>query len=114
MNIVLINVTLFTKAPYTLNFYKYYLTLVETEILFILGITKKVLVLDCDNTLWGGVIGEDGLDGIELSNTSPKGKFFFEVQNMLKYLKSRGVLLSICSKNNEDVIEVFEKHPQFL
>ena len=104
-----------SKAPYTFNFYKTYLSLVKTEILFILGITKKVLVLDCDNTLWGGVIGEDGLDGIELSNTSPKGKFFFEIQYILQYLKNRGILLSICSKNNkEDVIEVFEKHPNFL
>lgn len=71
---------------------------------------KKVLVLDLDNTLWGGVLGEAGLDGIELADVK-EGRRFKDFQMRIKELKDTGVLLTICSKNNEsDVIEAFEKH----
>ena len=80
----------------------------------IFGSTKKVLVLDLDNTLWGGVIGEDGLDGIELSEDGI-GKIFRDFQNEILKLKSLGILLAICSKNNSsDVDEVFENHKMML
>jgi len=75
------------------------------------GMIKKVLVLDLDNTLWGGIIGEDGIDGILLSEDG-KGKIFRDFQKNIKKLKDLGVLLCIVSKNNySDVVEVFEKHP---
>ena len=68
---------------------------------------KKIIVLDLDNTLWGGVIGEDGVDGIQLSNHK-EGQRFFDFQKQLKRIKERGVLLAIASKNNEeDVKPVF-------
>lgn len=71
---------------------------------------KKVLVLDLDNTLWGGVLGEAGLDGIELADIK-EGRRFKDFQMRVKELKNLGVLLTICSKNNEaDVMEAFEKH----
>ena len=74
------------------------------------GLSRKCLVLDLDNTLWGGVIGEDGLDGIELGANYP-GSAFVEFQRGIRSLRDRGVLLAIASKNNpEDVEEVFEKH----
>ncbi|MGD9396204.1 MAG: HAD-IIIC family phosphatase [Candidatus Thorarchaeota archaeon] len=75
------------------------------------GKTKKCIVLDLDNTLWGGIIGEDGLEGIKLSNTSP-GIEYVDFQRGLLSLYNRGVILAICSKNNyDDAIKVFQEHP---
>jgi FkbH-like protein len=72
---------------------------------------KKCMVLDLDNTLWGGIIGEDGLEGIALGTTYP-GSAFKDFQKGLRAAAAHGVLLALCSKNNEtDVWEVFEKHP---
>jgi FkbH-like protein len=76
---------------------------------------KKVLVLDLDNTLWGGVIGDDGLEGIELGTTSPRGEAYRDFQQYLLALSKRGVLLAVCSKNDYDkAIEPFEKHPEMV
>ena len=72
--------------------------------------SAKVLALDLDNTLWGGVLGEDGLGGIALGDEYP-GSVFKAWQKYLRALKDRGVLLAIASKNNEaDVMELFAKH----
>jgi FkbH-like protein len=71
---------------------------------------KKCLILDLDNTLWGGVLGEDGLKGVNLNN-SYKGIFFQKFQKYIKHLKNCGIILAICSKNNlSDVKEMFLKH----
>lgn len=79
------------------------------------GRTKKVLVLDCDNTLWGGVVGEEGLDGIRLSAHEYPGNVFHDVQKQALALHAKGVLLALCTKNNEaDVLEVLERHPSCL
>lgn len=76
----------------------------------LVGKSKKVLVLDLDNTLWGGVLGEDGLEGISLGPNYP-GNTYVAFQKEIKQLSRRGVVLSINSKNNEsDVREAFEKH----
>ena len=78
------------------------------------GKTKKCLVLDCDNTLWGGIIGEDMLDGIKLGKTYP-GSCYLSLQQEILNLKNRGVILALCSKNNEeDVLEVLQNHPETL
>ena len=70
--------------------------------------------MDCDNTLWGGIIGEDGLSGIALGSTYP-GSAFLEFQKEILSLHSRGVILAICSKNNiSDVEEVFRDHPAMI
>lgn len=72
----------------------------------------KVLVLDCDHTLWGGIVGEDGLDGLRLSPHSHPGNIFWQVQQQLRALEAQGVLLALCSKNNDaDVLEVLQHHP---
>ena len=72
---------------------------------------KKCLVLDLDNTLWGGILGEDGIDGINLGNTYP-GLAFYDFQKALLELYKSGVILTVCSKNNEeDVIDCFLNHP---
>ena len=75
---------------------------------------KKCLVLDLDNTLWGGVLGEDGLKGIQIGN-SYQGENYKRFQRYLKNLKKRGILLAINSKNNiEDVKECFKEHPEMI
>jgi len=76
---------------------------------------KKVLVLDLDNTLWGGVVADDGLEGIELGDTSPRGEAFKAFQNYIASLQQRGVLLAVCSKNDlARAREPFEKHPEMV
>ena len=78
------------------------------------GITKKCIVLDLDNTLWGGVIGEDGFDNIQLGE-NPVGRSFVEFQKRLLALNQRGIILAINSKNNfEDAIEIIKKHPNMV
>jgi len=78
------------------------------------SLTKKCIVLDLDNTLWGGIVGEDGLEGIKLGPT-PEGRPFLEFQKYLLSLFNRGVILAINSKNNpDDVKEVFEKHSHMI
>lgn len=73
------------------------------------------MVLDCDNTLWGGIIGEDGYNGIELSDSTMRGKAFREVQTIVKGLLRDGVLLALCSKNNSsDVDQVLNDHPYMI
>ncbi|MCX6198747.1 MAG: HAD-IIIC family phosphatase [Bacteroidetes bacterium] len=72
---------------------------------------KKCLIVDLDNTLWGGVIGDDGLEGIQIGNLGI-GKAFSEFQLWIKELKQRGIIIAVCSKNTEAVAkEPFEKHP---
>jgi len=72
---------------------------------------KKCLVLDLDNTLWGGVLGEDGISGVKMSGDYP-GNAFMYFQKALVGLANSGVILTVCSKNNEaDVTELWEKNP---
>lgn len=80
----------------------------------ILFFTKKCIVLDLDNTLWGGILGEDGLEGIEIGAT-PQGKPFLEVQKFLLALFQRGIILAINSKNNfDEAMTVFRQHPDMI
>lgn len=75
------------------------------------AVRKKCVVLDCDDTLWRGTLGEDGFDGIGVGNSYPGNAFAF-FQKKLVELAESGILLTLCSRNNEaDVREVFEKHP---
>jgi len=102
------------KAPYTLEALKE-IAVEHVKIIHSLyGKTKKCLVLDCDNTLWGGIIGEDGMRNIRIGKTFP-GNMFLDFQQAILNLSSKGVILAICSKNNEsDVMEVLENHPDML
>lgn len=78
------------------------------------GKIKKCVILDLDNTLWGGVIGDDGLKSIQIGELG-LGHAFSDFQVWLKELKNRGIILAICSKNNEDIAkEPFEKHPEMV
>jgi FkbH-like protein len=74
----------------------------------------KVVAVDLDNTLWGGVVGEDGIDGIALGNGEP-GRWFVQLQRVLLDFYRRGILLAVCSKNNRaEAMEVLEQHPGML
>ena len=78
------------------------------------GKFKKCLILDLDNTTWGGIIGDDGIENIQIGSLGI-GKAFSEFQYWAKKLKQRGVILAVCSKNTESVAkEPFEKHPDMV
>lgn len=79
------------------------------------GRSHKCLVLDLDNTLWGGVIGDDGLEGIALGQGSALGEAFVAFQAYVRELARRGVILAVCSKNDEaNALEPFDKHPEMI
>lgn len=78
------------------------------------GKIKKCLVMDLDNTLWGGIIGDDGMEGIQIGNLGI-GEAFTQLQRWAKELKERGIILAVCSKNEEKTaMEPFEKHPEMV
>ena len=104
-----------SKAPFKKSFLNMYAFELTKIIKALKGKAKKCLILDCDNTLWGGIVGEDGLMGIKLDRNNYPGSAYYEFQQNVLDLHERGVLIVICSKNNEDdVWEVFEKHPHCL
>jgi FkbH-like protein len=79
------------------------------------GKARKCLVLDLDNTLWGGVIGDDGLDGISLGQNSAVGEAHVALQHFLLDLRRRGVVLAVCSKNEDAVARTpFREHPEMV
>jgi len=81
----------------------------------ILGLNKKCIVLDLDNTLWGGIVGEDGFNGIKLSHNNPIGKSFIEFQKHLLSLHKRGIILAVNSKNNfDDAMKIIREHPNMI
>ena len=78
-------------------------------------VLHKCLILDLDNTLWGGVIGDDGLEGIQLGHSLGIGKAYTEFQQWVKKLRQRGVIICICSKNDDaKAREPFERHPDMV
>ena len=93
------------KSIYSTVFFRHYVSIVSLRILKLIGKIKKVLVLDCDNTLWKGVLGEDGPDNIDISITSTDGSIFNEVQWTFKSLKNSGALLCLSTKNNNSDIQ---------
>jgi FkbH-like protein len=75
------------------------------------GRSRKVLVLDLDNTLWGGVIGDDGVDKIQIGRETPVAEAYTAFQEYCLSLRNRGVLLAVCSKNNEEIAKQGFEHP---
>lgn len=79
------------------------------------GKIHKCLILDLDNTLWGGVVGDDGWEGVQLGHGLGIGKAFTEFQQWVKKLRERGIIIAVCSKNDEDKAkEPFEKNPEMV
>jgi FkbH-like protein len=100
----------FARIPFSLENLNYYTYKLSRLISVIFGGSKKVLVLDLDNTLWGGVIGDDGIKNIKIGYKDKISLSFLNFQKYLKKLKSRGILLAVCSKNSEKIAkDAFKK-----
>ena len=109
------NVYVSTEMVLSIDALPYVASRVMDIICAIKGQFKKCLILDLDNTLWGGVIGDDGLEGIQLGHGLGIGKAFTEFQMWVKKLKQRGIIICVASKNNEETAkEPFEKHPDMV
>jgi FkbH-like protein len=104
-----------SKAPYTGAYFNELARRVASTTRGFGAHFYKVLVLDCDNTLWGGVIGEDLMKGIKLGPYDYPGNIFSRMQHEFAALERNGILLCLCSKNNPaDVDEVFQNHPDMV
>ncbi|MGP9517880.1 HAD-IIIC family phosphatase [Psychrobacter sp. AOP7-C1-14] len=90
------------KMPYNLDFLKKVSEFLLSCIEGVLGKSRRVLVLDLDNTLWGGILGDDGTEGIKIGGHDAVGEAFLDFQKVIKTLKNRGVALAIASKNYEE------------
>lgn len=102
------------KVNVALNSWGYVAKEIYDVICALSGHIKKCVVLDLDNTLWGGVIGDDGLAGIEIGELG-RGHVFTDLQLYFRQLKDRGILLAVCSKNDEATArEPFEKHEEMV
>lgn len=103
------------KIPFTYEFSLVYSTHICRLLSSYLGKSKRCLILDLDNTLWGGVIGDDGTDGINISNGDPIGEAHLELQRYALRLKKYGIILAVCSKNSDYIArEPFNDHPDML
>ncbi len=89
------------KMPVAIPYMIHYVDVISRIASSIWGKSKKCLILDLDNTLWGGVIGDDGLSGISIGEGSSLGEAYKRFQSYVKDLKGRGIILAICSKNDE-------------
>jgi len=103
------------KVPFASNVFETAVGDVKGALRAVRGDTKKLIVLDLDDTLWGGVVGEDGWENLKLGGHDPVGEAFADFQRTLKAMTNRGILLGIVSKNTEEVaLEAFEKHPEMV
>lgn len=103
------------KILYTQPFYEKAATEIKAVLRGIAGQSKKVVICDLDNTLWGGVVGDDGPQNLKLGAPDPLGECFQAFQEKLKALRSRGIVLAISSKNDEELaLRTIEEHPAMI
>ena len=104
----------FGNIQININFLPHFGNELIKFIISFLGLMKKCLILDLDNTLWGGIVGEDGFNGIKLG-PEPPGNTIVEFQKTILSLHQRGIILAINSKNNfDDAIEIIKDHPYMI
>jgi len=104
-----------TKTGFRLDYLPEVIDLSTSLILALSGKTKKCLVLDLDNTLWGGVVGDEGWEGIQIDPNNAVGEAYRAFQSYILLLKERGVILAVCSKNDEAIAkEPFEKNDNMI
>lgn len=109
------NIYMTTEMVLSIDALPYIASRVMDVVGAIRGQFKKCLILDLDNTIWGGVIGDDGVEGIQLGHGLGIGKAFTEFQLWIKKLKQRGIIICVVSKNNEETAkEPFIKHPDMV
>ena len=103
------------KLPFNPIFLPRYGDIVARLVGALKGRSRKLLILDLDNTLWGGIVGEDGLKGLKLGPGEPEGESYANVQSVAKALRDRGVVLAVCSKNDEAIVrETLKSHPSMI
>ncbi|MGC9293565.1 MAG: HAD-IIIC family phosphatase [Acidobacteriaceae bacterium] len=103
------------KFSFSEEFIPLYADHVARTVAAIRGKSRKALVLDLDNTVWGGVIGDDGLEGIKIAQGDARGESHLAVQRLALDLRQRGIVLAVSSKNNDEVARLpFERHPEML
>jgi FkbH-like protein len=103
------------KVPFGNQVFKSAVAAVKAAVAGILGRSKKLIVLDLDDTLWGGIVGDMGWENLQLGGHDPVGEAFVDFQHALKSLTQRGVLLGIVSKNEEAVaLEAIRNHPEMI
>lgn len=103
------------KFPFSDELIPLYADHVARKVAAIRGKSGKVLILDLDNTVWGGVIGDDGLEGIKVAQGDAAGEAHLAVQRMALDLRQRGIILAVSSKNTDEVARTpFEQHPEML
>src|SRR5580704_10338359 len=103
------------KIPFANACLPIYADLVCRLIAALRGKSRRCLVLDLDNTLWGGVIGDDGLEGIVLGEGDPQGEAFLGIQSAALALRERGIVLAVSSKNSDEIARLpFRRHPEML
>lgn len=103
------------KLPFSDEFIPLYADHVARTLAALRGKSRKVLVLDLDNTVWGGVIGDDGLEGIKVAQGDATGEAHLAVQRLALDLRQRGIVLAVSSKNSDEVARnPFERHPEML
>ena len=103
------------KIPFSQHYVPFYADHVARLLGAVYGRSKKCLVLDLDNTLWGGVIGDDGLEGIRIGQHDAQGEAFLAVQQYVKALRARGIILAVCSKNDDvNARRPFQEHDDMV
>lgn len=103
------------KLPFAPRFVPLYADHVARLVAAVRGLSRKCLVLDLDNTLWGGVIGDDGLEGIQIGQGNAAGEAHLALQEVALDLRARGIVLAVCSKNDDKVArQPFLEHPDML
>lgn len=103
------------KVPFSNAFVPLYADHASRIIAALRGKSRRCLVLDLDNTLWGGVIGDDGLEGIKMAQGDATGEAHLALQRYVLSLRERGIVLAVCSKNEEQNARLpFQKHPEML
>lgn len=104
-----------TKTPISKHAFSAYAENLSKTIAALKGKSKRLLIFDLDNTIWGGNIGDTGYEGIEIGNGTAKGEAFLQIQKYFLELRERGVLLAAASKNNSDIaLKAFDKNNEVL
>ncbi|SPU49421.1 FkbH domain [Bordetella trematum] len=103
------------KVPYSIQVFKRAADDIRSCLQGLKGKARRVLVLDLDNTVWGGILGDEGLKGIAIGGHDHVGEAFAEFQRAVKALANRGVALALASKNyEENALNVFKNHPEMI
>lgn len=103
------------KLPFSNSFLPLYADHVSRIIAALRGKSRRCLILDLDNTVWGGVIGDDGLEGIQIAQGDATGEAYLSFQRFALALRERGIVLAVCSKNQDEIARLpFRNHPEMI